>query len=116
MSIANQEGSGVLLLPQPISVTEPEPGLEREILVHSPAMMLVRHRMRKGWRGTAHSHPHEQMVYILSGAIEIDVEGTAHRASAGDSFIVKSNAMHQAAALEDSVVLDMFVPTREDYL
>jgi quercetin dioxygenase-like cupin family protein len=79
-------------------------------------MMLVRHRMQKGWRGAVHSHPHEQMVYIISGVIEIDVEGKSHRAGAGDNFIVSSNATHQATALEDSVVLDIFTPTREDYL
>jgi quercetin dioxygenase-like cupin family protein len=37
-------------------------------------------------------------------------------ASAGDNFIVASNVTHQACALEDSVVLDIFTPTREDYL
>lgn len=97
-------------------ITEPEPGLDRQILAHTPAMMLVRHRMRKGWRGTAHSHPHEQMVYIVSGSIEITVNEKSHRACTGDSFIVASKAVHQACALEDSVVLDVFTPAREDYL
>lgn len=97
-------------------VSTSEPGLEREILAHTKAMMLVRHRMRKGWRGQAHSHPHEQMVYVISGAIEITVEDRTHRAFPGDSFIVASNATHEATALEDSLVLDVFTPTREDYL
>jgi quercetin dioxygenase-like cupin family protein len=107
-----------LILPNDSSarITAPEPGLERQILVHTPAMMLVRHRMQKGWCGAAHSHPHEQMVYVISGSIEIDIAGHTHRASAGDNFIVASNAVHQATALEDSVVLDVFTPTREDYL
>jgi quercetin dioxygenase-like cupin family protein len=108
-----------LILPDALgsnAVSEPEPGLEREILVHSPALMLIRHRMRKGWRGSAHRHPHEQLVYILSGRIEIAVNGVVHEASSGDNFIVASNAEHQAIALEDSVVLDIFTPPREDYL
>jgi quercetin dioxygenase-like cupin family protein len=97
-------------------VSEPEPGLRREILAHSPAMMLVRHVMKKGWEGVAHSHPHEQMVYVISGCIRVTVDGTSMDASAGDSFIVASNVRHQAFALEDSVVLDIFTPAREDYL
>jgi len=97
-------------------ISEPEPGLRRQILVHSPAMMLVRHEMRKGWRGTAHSHPHEQMVYVLSGSIRVFVNGVSVTASSGDNFIVASNVEHQASALEDSVVLDIFTPSREDYL
>ena len=36
-------------------------------------------------------------------------------AVAGDNFIVTSNAEHEAEALEDSVVLDVFTPAREDY-
>jgi quercetin dioxygenase-like cupin family protein len=90
--------------------------MKREILVSSAAMTLVRHRMVQGWRGTAHSHPHEQMVYIVSGSIEVNVGGTSHRVQAGDSFIVASNVVHQATALEDSVVLDIFTPAREEYL
>lgn len=106
-----------LLLPDASDVcTEPEPGLERQVLVHSPAMMLVRHRMRKGWRGTPHKHPHEQMVYVVSGRIQTTVHGVVHEAAAGDNFIVESNVEHEATALEDSVVLDIFTPAREDYL
>lgn len=97
-------------------VTKPEPGLERQVLVHSPAMMLVRHRMRKGWSGAAHSHPHEQLVYVISGAIDVKAGDRHYRATAGASFIVASNMIHQAAALEDSEVLDVFTPAREDYV
>jgi quercetin dioxygenase-like cupin family protein len=97
-------------------VSEPEPGLRREILVHSPAMMLVRHVMKKGWEGMAHSHPHEQMVYVVSGRIRVTVDGMSMDAAAGENFIVASNVTHQAFALEDSVVLDVFTPAREDYL
>ena len=101
-------------------VTEPEPGLEREILAYDNAMMLVRHRMRKGWIGAAHSHPHRQMVYVVSGHIRLSVAGSVGEsttdATAGDSFIVEPGIEHQATALEDSVVLDIFTPAREDYL
>jgi quercetin dioxygenase-like cupin family protein len=79
-------------------------------------MMLVRHEMRKGWRGASHSHPHEQLVYVISGRLQLVVDGATSEASAGDNFMVGSNITHQAAALEDSVVLDIFTPAREDYL
>jgi len=98
------------------AITEPEPGLRRQLLAHSNAMMLVRHEMRKGWRGAAHKHPHEQLVYVISGRIRVVVDGETIEASTGDNFIVGSNAEHQATALEDSVVLDVFCPPREDYI
>lgn len=97
-------------------VTNPEPGLERQVLVHTPQMMLVRHRMGTGWQGAPHAHPHEQLVYVASGCIHAVVHGAEIEARAGDSFIVESNVEHRAWALEDSVVLDVFTPAREDYL
>src|ERR1700724_3478452 len=89
-------------------ITEPEPGLRRQVLAYSSAMMLVRHEMRKGWCGAAHRHPHEQMVYVIGGHIRVLVDGQEIDASTGDNFIVGSNVEHQATALEDSTVLDVF--------
>ena len=97
-------------------MTEPEPGLRRQVLTHSTTMMMVRHEMRAGWRGAAHKHPHEQLVYVLSGRLRVIVEGEEMDAATGDSFIVAPNVEHQATALEESVVLDIFCPAREDYL
>ena len=107
-----------LILPEelPEQVTEPEPGLTRQVLVHTPALMLVRHRMRRDWVGTAHSHPHEQLVYVVSGRLRVTVGGITSEYSCGDSFIVASNVEHQAMALEESLVLDVFSPAREDYV
>lgn len=113
----NFAGNGLILPSGPAApVTEPEPGLQRQVLVHSSAMMLVRHQMRKGWRGAAHRHPHEQMVYVISGRIRIKAGDRWYEAPAGANFIVASNTEHEAEAIEDSVLLDVFTPAREDYL
>jgi len=93
----------------------PEPGLRRQVLSYSQNMMLVRHRMVKGWVGVKHSHPHEQMVYIVSGRIVFEHPGGRFEVGPGDSFIVPGDVIHQAWALEDSEVLDIFTPCREDY-
>jgi quercetin dioxygenase-like cupin family protein len=82
---------------------------------YSPNIMLVRHTMKKGWVGTRHSHPQEQMVYIVRGHLAFQNPGGAFEAVAGDSFLVPGNVEHQASALEDSEVLDVFTPYREDY-
>jgi quercetin dioxygenase-like cupin family protein len=79
-------------------------------------MMLVRHEMRQGWCGAAHKHPHEQMIYVISGRLRVIVDGEEIDAATGDNFIVRPNVEHQATALEESIVLDIFCPAREDYL
>jgi quercetin dioxygenase-like cupin family protein len=96
-----------------MSVTEA--GLRRQVMSYSPSMMLVRHRMVKGWVGTKHSHPHEQMVYIVSGKIRFTSPEGTFDTKAGDSFLVAGGVEHQASALEDAEVLDIFTPMREDY-
>jgi quercetin dioxygenase-like cupin family protein len=97
------------------SMSNPEPGLRRQVMSYSPSMMLIRHTMKKGWIGARHSHPHEQMVYVVSGHLTFQHPGGVFEATAGDSFLVPGNVEHQASALEDSEVLDVFTPYREDY-
>jgi len=96
-------------------MTDPEPGLRRQVMSFTPGMMLVRHKMVKGWVGAKHQHPHEQMVYVVSGRIVLESPAGKVEAATGDSFIVPGNTDHQAWALEDSEVLDVFTPYREDY-
>ncbi len=97
------------------SMSNPERGLRRQVMFYSPGMMLVRHRMKKGWVGARHSHPHEQLVYIVSGHLTFQHPDGVLEATAGDSFLVPGNVEHQASAKEDSEVLDVFTPYREDY-
>ena len=97
------------------SMSTPEPGLRRQVMSFSPNMMLVRHRMEKGWVGARHSHPHEQMVYVVSGHLVFEHPGGTFEAKTGDSFLVAGNVPHQARALKPSEVLDVFTPYREDY-
>lgn len=93
----------------------PEPGLERKVLAYNGNLMLVRHLMEKGWQGARHSHPHDQLVYVISGRIRFTGGPSTFEAAAGDSFVVPGGVEHQAFALEDSEVLDVFHPHREDY-
>ena len=93
----------------------PEAGLSRQVLAYNEKLMLVRHSMEKGWVGARHSHPHEQLVYILRGHIQFTAGGGTLDACTGDSFVVPGGVEHQAWALEESEVLDVFTPFRDDY-
>ena len=97
------------------TMTSPEDGLRRQVMSYSPSMMPVGHLQKKGWVGAKHSHPHEQMVYVISGRIAFELPSGQFEAKTGDSFIVAGGVEHQAWALEDSEVLDFFTPYREDY-
>ena len=93
----------------------PEPGMVRQVLAHNQQLMLIRHFFEKGWVGARHSHPHEQLVYIVRGKIHVDIDGRIFDVSAGESFVVDGGVEHQAWALEESEVLDIFTPMRDEY-
>ncbi len=98
-----------------LMMTSPEEGLRRQVMSYTPEMMLVRHTMDAGWVGAAHSHPHQQLVYVVSGHIVLTTPDGDLSLRAGDSTIVAGGAVHQAKALMPSEVLDVFAPFREDY-
>ena len=96
-------------------MTIPEPGLRRQVMSYTKDIMLVRHKMENGWVGAKHQHPHEQMVYVVKGHLAFEYPAGRFEFKTGDSFIVPGNTDHQAFALEESEVLDIFTPSREDY-
>jgi quercetin dioxygenase-like cupin family protein len=95
---------------------EAEPGLERRVLAHNQRMMLVEHHMAVGWAGARHSHPHDQLVYVVAGRIRFSCGPETFEMSPGDSALLRGGIEHQAWALEPSIVLDVFTPYREEYV
>ena len=47
---------------------------------------------------------------------EVTIDGRTDILSAGDSFIVPSNAVHGVKALEAGRLIDSFTPHRADFL
>jgi len=96
-------------------VSSPETGVQRQILAFNSNLMLVRHQFLKGWQGARHKHPHDQIVYVTRGCILFTGVAEPIEMHTGDSIVVAGGIEHGATALEDSEVLDIFTPFREDY-
>ena len=94
----------------------PEPGLSRKVLAYNAKLFLVEHRMQKGWVGAVHSHPHDQIVYVVSGHLRVTSQGREFELQSGDTFVVSGGVEHGAAALDESLVIDVFTPCRQDYI
>jgi len=90
----------------------------RKILVYSENLMLMYTEAKPGGPGISHSHPHEQMVYMLQGTAELTAGGETVTLKAGSSALLESNEYHVIRGLGDekNIVLDIFHPHREDYL
>lgn len=98
------------------TVSEPEAGLKRRVLAYNEKLFLAEHEMVRDWVGTLHSHPHDQIVYVVRGHLRVICEGKTFEIRTGDTFVVRGGVEHGASALEDSLVIDVFTPWREDYL
>ena len=80
-------------------------------------MMAVEVYFEKGAIGAPHQHPHEQIGYVIKGSIEYQEEGLGKKILvAGDSYYVAPNKVHGVVALEETVLLDVFTPMREDFI
>ena len=96
--------------------SEPEEGLKRRVLAYNEKLFLAEHEMVKGWVGTVHSHPHDQIVYVVHGHLKVTCQGKTFEIRTGDTFVVRGGVEHGASALEESLVIDVFTPWREDYI
>ncbi|MGE5605631.1 MAG: cupin domain-containing protein [Bacteroidota bacterium] len=91
-------------------------GVTRRILAAGGKMMAVEVLFKKGAVGAVHTHPHEQIGYVLKGSFELQSEGKKEIIKAGDSYYTTPNQPHGVVALEDGILLDIFTPQREDFL
>ena len=99
-----------------VKATQVGEGVERKILASSGEMMSVEVKFKKGSVGAVHTHPHEQISYVLSGSFEFELDGEKFDIKVGDTYYVKPNVPHGVVALEDSMILDVFTPQREDFI
>ncbi len=63
----------------------------------------------------AHSHVHEQITQVISGKLEMTIDGITKVLESDSITVIPSNAIHSANALTNCVVIDTFFPVREDY-
>jgi quercetin dioxygenase-like cupin family protein len=73
-------------------------------------------KLEKGCTVPNHSHPHEQTGYMISGKMTFTIDGEDFETGPGDSWSIPGNAEHSVNVHEDSVVIEVFSPVREDYL
>lgn len=92
------------------------PGVTRQIIGYDSDIMMVKVFFEKGAIGYKHSHPHQQISYLLSGKFEVNIGDNIDTLQAGDGFIAPSNIEHELKCLEGGIIIDTFSPMREDFI
>jgi quercetin dioxygenase-like cupin family protein len=96
--------------------TLPVPGITRRILAYTGNVMITEHALEKDAVLPEHKHPHEQIVYLLSGELILEMNSEQFKLMPGDSISIPSDVSHKATSLKESIALDIFAPARMDYL
>lgn len=100
-----------------VAPTTTPDGAQRRILSYGGRMMLVQFTFDAGATSWHHSHPHEQLGYVVSGEIDFVMDGQeTARLKAGGSYYVPPNVKHHIVTHAPTVLIDAFTPAREDFL
>jgi len=91
-------------------------GVTREVLASNPNLLLAKHTLPVGTHVAQHQHPQDQLVYMISGRLRWDVGGQRFEIAAGDSIIIRGGVPHECWSVEDTISLDIFHPTRPDFV
>lgn len=80
-------------------------------------VLLVMNWLQPGMDVRPHSHPFEQVVYVVKGAMRFWVDGTETIVKEGGLIRIPPDAEHCGEPLGDEPVLnlDVFSPIRDDY-
>ena len=90
-------------------------GVYRKTLLYNKQLMLCYFTLEKNANIPLHTHKEHQIGYVIKGKLRFITEEREFIAKEGDSYIFDSNEKHGAVVLEDSEVIDVFNPAREDY-
>ena len=97
-----------------VPVREIFPGL-RARLVHTDRVTHSWVDVDAGASFPEHDHPHEQIVSVLAGELELTVDGKTQRLHAGMVYVIPPHVRHSGRGITACRVLDTFAPAREDY-
>ena len=78
--------------------------------------MIVYWKMKAGAHAAAHRHPHEQIFWMVSGRMDFRLGDEKRTCRPGDVGVIPGGVEHEAWFPEDTEVIDVFSPPREDFL
>ena len=97
---------------QPVEMV---PGLVRRTLSETADIQLVELRAQPGADVPMHSHPAQQMTYVISGQIDLTVDGVLYSIMPGDACAIPGGVEHKAYFPVETLAVDTFSPPRPEY-
>ena len=90
-------------------------GVERRYIT-GDRVTIAQFHLKKGSVVPRHSHESEQVTQVVTGALKFMFDGETFVVRGGDALQIPSWAPHEVEVLEDTYVIDVFSPVRQDWL
>ena len=97
-----------------IAVKEIAPGYYSKI-IHTNNNSINFIEVAAGNTVPTHSHPHEQLAFVLDGEFELVINGEAQTLNKNMFAVIPPNVPHSGRAVTDCKLIDIFSPMREDF-
>lgn len=91
------------------------PAVRRRVMAVGASMLTQEVELETGGVVGVHAHPHEQITYVVRGALAFRVGDQEVEVRAGQALVIPSNTPHGCRATEPTLAYDVFHPVREDY-
>ncbi len=82
---------------------------------HVERMTIGEVHLKPGTVLPMHSHPHEQITYVIEGRFEFTVGDRTTVLGPGMTALIPGGVVHGGQTLTACRVIDVFTPIREDY-
>ena len=80
------------------------------------SVTVGRFELKQGGVVPPHSHANEQISIVLSGVLLFRMDGQETVVRAGEVMQIPGNVVHEVEVLEDTLVVDVFSPIRQDWI
>jgi quercetin dioxygenase-like cupin family protein len=77
---------------------------------------VARFELKKGGVVPRHAHENEQVSCVLAGALRFTFDDREVVVGSGEVMQIPGGIAHEVAVLEDTLVLDIFSPVRQDWI
>ncbi len=87
--------------------------------VWGESLMVAQIEMFAGGHVPKHQHHNEQITNVLEGRLEFrfgEDGGDLRIVATGDSVVIPANLPHEVKVLEDTKVIELFSPPRQDWI
>jgi len=97
------------------SQVEMRPGVHRRTMGTTDEVMLCEFLLLAGAEVPPHSHPNDQVGYVVYGRLALTIGDQTRVMHQGDSYAIPGGVVHAARAEIDTLVVEVFSPPRDEF-